>query len=310
METLSLASGCMAGKRFVLPSRQRGVSLLMALTLVVVVASVISGVSLMTNYALRRSAVLTHNQQATAYTSGAMKLAMQLLKVDKLTSQSDHRNEDWSKPLPAYPVEGGQVQVAIHELSSRFNLKHLEIDDAFEKKVFKRLWKSLGGSTGQAEKSMAIIADKPYFSVIGALSAAAVDEQTIHRLAPYFTYLPINAEKLNVNLVSAPVFAAYLNMTVARAKIILEKIRTQPIDDNNRLKQFAQRQGLLKIKTDALNQNAPTVIELRFGVSSRYFQIVSEARVGDSTAVKVVTVDRGNTTLDIISQRRNKLANE
>lgn len=289
---------------------QRGVSLLMALTLVVVVTSVITGVALTTNYALRRSAVLSHGQQAAAYADGAVSLAEQLLQVDSFSSNSDDINEAWAQTLPAYPVEGGEVRGRIHELSSRFNLAMLADENPFEVDVFKRLWETLGGAQQIANAIVNAVRSGQYASVIGAFVAAGVDEMAIHQRAMYFNYLPINVEKLNINLVSPQVFAAYFEVTLSRATEILSTLKDNPLRKLTDLKDFANQHHIAHLRVDSNRQNAPSVIELRFDVKSRYFQVVGEATLGEARAVSIVTVDRGRQHITRLSKRLSKLVTE
>lgn len=285
---------------------QRGVSLLMALTLVVIVTSIITGVTLTSNYALRRNAILTHGQQAAAYAQGALALTEKALRWDGFSKQHD----DWAKPIPPYPIEGGQVQGRIHELSSRFNLAMLSVNDAFEASVFRRLWQTLGGRTQTANAVIDAVRSQQFVSVIGVFAAAGVEEVSIHRIATYFTYLPINAERMNLNWVSPEVFAAYFDLSVERAKHILATRDTQPLLSRADIQRFAQRHGIDRVTTDSLQQNAPAVIELRFDVKSRYFQLIAEVTLGDARAVAVAMVDRNNNNITRLNQRLSKLLSE
>lgn len=292
------------------PASQRGVSLLMALTLVVIVTSIIAGVALNTNYAIRRSGIITHLAQANAYAAGALSYAERALQVDSYVGNIDHSNEDWAQRLPPYPVESGTVSGHINELSSRFNLANLAVKDPFEHQVFKRLWESLGGSDNQADDIINIAASGQYASIIGVLSAAGIDETMINQLGTNLTYLPINAEKLNIHFVSPHVFAAYLSLSVNRASEILSQRETHPLITLAQLNDFANRHGIGQITTNKLRQNAPSVIELRFDVKSRYFQVVGQATIGDTRAVAVAMLDRSGQSIKRLNQRLSQLADE
>lgn len=291
-------------------AKQRGVSLLMALTLVVVITSIITGVALNTHYAIRRSGIITHLDQAQAYAGGALNYAERALLLDSYVGNTDNANEDWAQRLPPYPVDGGMVSGYIAEVSSRFNLATLATKDPFEIAVFKRLWKSLGGSQSQAEAILATCASGKFASVIGVFIAADVDEQTLNRVSSHFIYLPINAEKLNINIVSPRVFAAYLDISVDRAGEILSEREQQPITTSAALNTFANRHGIGQITTDKLRQNAPSVIELRFDIKSRYFQAFAQADIGDASVVAVALLDRSGQTIKRLNQRLSKLADE
>lgn len=291
-------------------STQRGVSLLMALILVMLITSVMVGVALTGNYTMRRSGALTHLTQAHAYNRGVLAYAEKVLMLDRYQSQADSVNEDWALKMPPYPVDGGQVSGHINELSSRFNLATLHLDNPFEIAVFERLWEHLGYSRSQASTIIETVRTQQYFSVIGALIAAGLSDNELNQAAPYLTYLPSNAEKLNINLVSPPVFAAYLAIPLPRATEILSERRQQPLTDANALLAFANRHGIGQITTDSLKQTAPSVIELRFGVTSRYFQVVGTANIGEANHSMVATVERNKQRIKLLSKRFSQLPTE
>lgn len=291
-------------------SRQRGISLLLALTLVVIITSIVTGVALNTHYAIRRSGVITHLAQADAYAAGALDYAQRVLQLDSYTGTIDTLAEEWAQRLPPYPVAGGTVSGYISEVGSRFNLAGIAIKDPFEIKVFKRLWKSLDGTQSQAERIIAAASTQQYADLIGVLTAADIDENTIHRLSSRLTYLPINAEKLNINIVSPTVLAAYLDISLERANDILREREQQPIETLTALNIFANRHGIGQISTDKQRQNAPSVIALRFDVKSRYFQAIGQAQIGDTHAVVVALLDRRGNTIKRLNQRLSKLADE
>ncbi len=291
-------------------AQQRGVGILMALMVVAVVASVIAGVAVMTHYSVRRSGVIAHLQQAESYNDGLLLYAQRLLQMDALSTKYDSLHEDWATLKPAFPVDGGQVSGHINELSSRFNLAGLRINDPFEEKVFKRLFHRLSASTAQAERVIHSVRSGLVADVIGAFVAAELDEDLIYRLAEYFCFLPINAEKLNLNVVSPAVLAAYLNMSEARAQEILRQRLQKPLTSQKDLLDFANRHAIGQIGIDALKQNSPSIIELRFGVKSRYFQLVGETQVGNARAVTVAVVDRSGSQLILLSKRFSKLPAE
>lgn len=289
---------------------QRGVGILMALMVVAVVASVLAGVAVTTNYSVRRSGVISHLQQAQAYNDGLTLYAKRILQIDALSTTHDSQDEDWAQVMPAYPVDGGRVGGHINELSSRFNLAGLRIENPFEERVFKRLFQNLGGTVKQAEQVIQMVSSGQVADVIGAFTAAEVGEELLVQMANYFCFLPINAEKLNINVVSPQVLAAYLRITAARAEEILRQLRKAPAIDEQALLDFANRNGIGQIGIDASKAQSASVIDLRFGVKSRYFQLVAESFVGDAEATSVTVVDRNGNNVAVLSRRLNKLPTE
>lgn len=291
-------------------SRQTGVSILMALIVVLIVGSVMASVALTTHYTLRRGETITRITQSQAYNHGVLLLAKQLLILDGHQNDYDGLNELWAQRLPGYAVEGGVVNGYITELDSRFNLAGLQVDNPFEQTVFRRLWTLLAADHQAIEKIVALIKTKKYLSVIGLFAAAGLDEAELNRLAPYFTYLPTNANQLNINCISAPVLAAYLALSLDHAEQLIAPLKTTPLKSQAALRQFAQQHRLAQIGTSVLDPTSISVIELRFGVKSRYFQVVGRTTIGAVSSVSLYTLDRNRANLNLLSQRLNKLVTE
>lgn len=291
-------------------TRQMGVSLLIALIAVLIVGSVMASVALTTHYTLKRGETITHLTQSQAYNHGVLLLAKQLLILDGHQNDYDGLNELWAQRLPGFTVEGGVVNGYITELNSRFNLAGLHVDNPFEQAVFRRLWSLLDADTQRSEQLITLAKSQKYFSVIGLFTAAGINEVELNRLAPYFTYLPTNANQLNINCVSAPVLAAYLNLGLGQAEQLIAPLKTAPLSSQTALRRFAKQHQIAEIGTSALDPTSTSVIELRFGIKSRYFQVVSITTLGTASAVSLYTLDRNGQSLNLLSQRLNKLVTE
>ncbi len=105
--------------------RQAGVALITVL-LIVFLASV-TAISLATlqQLAIRRSAVLLHQQQARLYTLGLEQWAAVILARDRQKNEVDHPGEEWANLPPLPPVEGGELSGRITDLQGCFNLNNL-----------------------------------------------------------------------------------------------------------------------------------------------------------------------------------------
>jgi general secretion pathway protein K len=106
--------------------RQRGVALVTAVVLVAI-ATVIA-VRLGTRAALdqRRTEGLAALDQGWHVALGAEAWAAEILRDDlEDDAEEDHLGEAWAQPLPALPIDGGEVRGAIEDMQSRFNLNNL-----------------------------------------------------------------------------------------------------------------------------------------------------------------------------------------
>jgi general secretion pathway protein K len=77
----------------------------------------------------RRAGTLFALDQAFEVALGAEAWAADVLQRDQQQSQGDNLAENWAKPLPPLPVEGGTVSGRLTDLQGRFNLNSLVFPD-------------------------------------------------------------------------------------------------------------------------------------------------------------------------------------
>lgn len=105
--------------------RQRGVALITAVVLVAI-ATVLS-VRIGTEAALdlRRTGGLAALNQGWQVALGAEAWAAQILNQDLTQSQQDHLAEDWARPVPPLPIDGGMIEGFVEDMQGRFNVNNL-----------------------------------------------------------------------------------------------------------------------------------------------------------------------------------------
>ena len=106
-------------------SHQAGVALITVLLVVFLASVAAASLASVQQLAIRRSALLLHQQQARLYTFGAEQWAMAILKRDRQQNKTDSLNEDWAQLPPALPIEGGSMSGRIQDLQGRLNLNNL-----------------------------------------------------------------------------------------------------------------------------------------------------------------------------------------
>ena len=118
--------------------RQRGIALitaLLVLALAVVLAAALAQDGAMS---LRRTENLLHHAQAKMYLQGAEDWARVVLTRDK--RDVDHLGEAWAFPMPAVPVEGGEIRGRLVDMQSRMNLRALlKTDNSMDAVMQQRL---------------------------------------------------------------------------------------------------------------------------------------------------------------------------
>jgi general secretion pathway protein K len=115
--------------RFVIRKRQRGVALITAVLMVALATILAVNVIYRGMLDQRRAGTLFALDQAFEVALGAEAWAADVLQRDQQQSQGDNYAENWAKPLPPLPVEGGTVSGRLTDLQGRFNLNSLVFAD-------------------------------------------------------------------------------------------------------------------------------------------------------------------------------------
>ncbi|NOX75291.1 MAG: type II secretion system minor pseudopilin GspK [Gammaproteobacteria bacterium] len=113
----------MSGLSSDLGGRQRGVALITALLITALVTVVAVAMISRQQLDIRRTGNMLEADQAYMYALAAENFAIDTLRRDP--SNVDTLLEDWARPLPPMPVEGGMVSGQIEDLQGRFNLNNL-----------------------------------------------------------------------------------------------------------------------------------------------------------------------------------------
>ncbi len=111
--------------------KQRGMVLILAMLIVVLVTSITVSLSWRYNLSLTRSENRWHGLQARAYLDGAETLATIVLNEDMLMDQEEGRlvdslDEFWAQPSDAFPTDEGWVQGKLEDAQGRFNINLLQ----------------------------------------------------------------------------------------------------------------------------------------------------------------------------------------
>lgn len=104
---------------------QRGMVLIMALLIVVLVTSVVVAVSWRFTLSMARNENRWHGSQARAYLEGGEQLARKILREDMIESTHDHLAEMWAQAGEPLPTDEGWIRGTIEDAHGRFNLNLL-----------------------------------------------------------------------------------------------------------------------------------------------------------------------------------------
>ena len=221
-------------------SSQRGIALLTILVMVALATILAATIAKRQTNTAENTGYLMRQDQSLLYAKSAEAFFSELLIQDSDNGGNiDHLQENWAKPMPAFPVEDGFISGRLLDESGKFNLNNLlkadgSVDDS-ARRWFEKLLQRVGLP---AELSQAVIdwqdADDETTGAMGAESNHyqgldpsylasntrfhQVEELKLVRgfegknydlIAPYVTALP-EATKINMNT-AAPLLLASID---------------------------------------------------------------------------------------------------
>ena len=210
-------------------SSQRGIALLTILVMVALATILAATIAKRQTNTSENTGYLMRQDQSLLYAKSAEAFFSELLIQDSDNGSSiDHLQENWAKPMPAFPVEDGFISGRLLDESGKFNLNNLlkadgSVDDS-ARRWFEKLLQRVGLP---AELSQAVIdwqdaddettgamgAESNYYQGLDPSYLASntrfhqVEELKLVRgfegknydlIAPYVTALP-EATKININ---------------------------------------------------------------------------------------------------------------
>lgn len=248
---------------------QRGVALIIAMTILALGASITAAMLWQRGLALDRVKLVLYQQQAYQYDLGAEAWVERILFRSR--GKPDTLGSPWAQHLPPLPVTGGALQGSVVDLQGRFNLNNLRGHngkiDPRALAVLKRLLTVLGinpnithaiadwedanassGAPGGAESGYYATLDPPYAPANGPFVSITtlrlvkgITPAIYARLAPYVSALPIPTP-VNINTASAPVIAAVVpGLGLSRAEAIVRRRSKNGFSSISRFQDLTQR---------------------------------------------------------------------
>ena len=296
-----------------LPRSQQGVALITAL-LIVALATIVS-VNLSTRLQLdiRRTGNLIASDQAQSYLMEAEYWSRRILAEDRKDNNFDHLGEDWALQIPPLPVEGGSIQGKLTDLQGCFNLNSLfqnKQANVPAQERFKRLLQQLSNVPvtdlsqaiidwvddvqdtlipDGAEDSYYLNLERPYRTANQPLQSVSelrlikgFEDDAIHRESEGWLCAFGPAAAINVNTAPAEVLKSLAaNMSDATITDIIDQRRDTPSET---MQDFLSTYNLSAVITDTTG----------LSVSSDYFLLESEARIGQARALMYSIIQRND----------------
>ena len=311
-------------------SSQRGVALI---TMMLIAALATTLVLAMIGRQSRLQAEIGaqfQQDQIAEYDRGAEYFAMAALKADSDDgNKTDHPNEYWAQPFPAFPVPGGVISPTLRDAQARFNLNSLIKNnqvDPVSLRFFKQLLEQLAipgeladslldwldadslptGSSG-AEDDYYLRQDPAYRCANRSLSTFSelrlvkgFSSELLRQLAPYVTVLPSSARTLNVNFLSSGLLEAMVpGLSPNNA---LELLQRRPADGWESVEQFLDNPVFASASSEVR-----AGLQQLLSVDSQYFELYTRIRFGKRERLQWSLLSRKDGQLKMIASERNPL---
>ena len=225
-------------KAYCFRSRQRGVAIVLAMS-VVALAAIAAAAILVTQSTLARQSELTaEHAQAQTLVRAGVDWARAILSDDRRASTVDHLGEPWALRLPAMPVDNGKLEGYIEDQQGAFNLNNLVKDGKIslvQIAYFRRLLSILGLPAALADaladwedsdsepqpqngaedeyylklQPPYLAANRPLIDLTELALVRGFDDNVRARLRPFVTALP-RFTAVNVNTAPPEVLAAVI----------------------------------------------------------------------------------------------------
>lgn len=292
---------------------QRGVALITAI--VMVALATILAVRLAKEGALdqRRTAATLVLEQARQYAMGAEAWATEILRDDATRNDQDDFGEDWAKPVPPLPIEGGTLSGQMEDMQGRFNINTLVKADGTADpaavETFERLLERLHLDVKWArmladwldadtvpdfqrgaEDGVYLAQTPPYRTANGpvpstsellALPGFSLAEFRV--LAPHVAALPVDVRRINLCTATGPVLAS-LSPEAA------DFGAAEALAQNRRGGCFPSIEDLRATLSDAEFRR----IETQVSQASAWFRLRTVVRIGTMELTLYSLLERGN----------------
>lgn len=287
--------------------KQKGIALITILVMVALATILAATIAQRQKFTAENTAYLMRQNQSLWYAKSAETFFSELLVEDaENAGDVDYLQENWAKPMPAFPVEDGYVTGQLYDESGKFNLNSL-VDDSGQvnvaaKEWFERLLTNVGLN---AQLSEAVIdwqdADNETLGPMGAEESYyrglrnaylpanskfhAVEELKMVRgfegekyllIAPYVSAIAVQDAKVNINTAPAIVLASLAeSLDVETVEAVLEQ-RQQNMEHFSNVDELWS----LEPFSQAKNENQ-TALNALLGVKSIYFQAKIEVMLSE-----------------------------
>jgi general secretion pathway protein K len=288
-------------------NKQKGIALITILVMVALATILAATIGQRQKFTADNTAYLMRQNQSLWYAKSAETFFAEMLKEDaENAGDVDYLQENWAKPMPAFPVEDGYVTGQLYDESGKFNLNNL-VDDSGQvnvaaKQWFERLLVNVGLT---AELSEAVIdwqdadndnvgpmgAEESYYRGLNNAYLPAntkfhvVDELKMVRgfegenylkIASYVSAISVKDAKVNVNTAPTIVLASlgeHLDVKAVQAAL---ETKRQNMEHFSNLEEFWKLEPFNQVNSDIQSS-----VQGLLGVKSSYFRAKIEVMLSE-----------------------------
>lgn len=287
--------------------QQQGIALITILVMVALATILAATIAKRQANTAENTAYLMRQNQSLLYTKSAEAFFSELLVDDANNAGAvDHLQENWAKPMPAFPVEDGFVSGTLQDESGKFNLNSLVNDEGVPNPQAKLWFEKLLLRVGLPEKlSEAVIdwqdaddeisgtmgAENSYYQGLpqGYLAANSkfhnveelklirgFEDQKYLQIVDYVSALPASDSKVNVNTAPAMLLASLdPKLDINAVEQALQK-RQANLEHFSNINDLWATEPFKQVNSDVQSQ-----VNALLGVQSNYFKAKIEVLLSE-----------------------------
>ena len=287
--------------------QQQGIALITILVMVALATILAATIAKRQANTAENTAYLMRQNQSLLYAKSAEAFFSELLVDDANNAGAvDHLQENWAKPMPAFPVEDGFVSGALQDESGKFNLNSLVNDEGVPNPQAKLWFEKLLLRVGLPEKlSEAVIdwqdaddeisgtmgAENSYYQGLpqGYLAANSkfhnveelklvrgFEDQKYLQIVDYVSALPASDSKVNVNTAPAMLLASLDPKLDINAVEQALKKRQANLEHFSNINDLWATEPFKQVNPDVQSQ-----VNALLGVQSNYFKAKIEVLLSE-----------------------------
>lgn len=140
-------------------NNQQGFALITVLLIVALITIIATQLIYQQSLTIQRSANMLHQAQANAVSFGLETWIKKGLRLDAESSDIDHLEEEWARPMIAIPFEEGDISGQLFDLQAKINLNNLAEPTKEERELWQAIVKRFFINQELEESLEAVVSD-------------------------------------------------------------------------------------------------------------------------------------------------------